>query len=95
MFAISNCHGGDSYITAAVVLAETWRPALDVFIPGRTALARNRPARLFFYLVEASRERSPTAKQKFGALPSRRSKKVREIGQMTVLEKDIVSNSHL
>ena len=62
-----------------------------VFFPVRTVLARNRPARLFSYLGEASRERSPTAGRI--SMPFLRGEvKVREIGHNSVREKGLVNN---
>ena len=59
------------------------------FFPARTAVASDWDAPILPYVVLASRERSPTAKPKFG-LPTSQLRRFCKIGQMAVLEKGMV-----
>jgi len=60
-----------------------------VFFPARTAVASDLDVPILPYVVLASRERSPTAKPKFG-LPTSQLRRFCKIGQMAVLEKGMV-----
>ena len=59
------------------------------FFPARTAVASDWDAPILLYVALASRERSPTAKPKFG-LPTSQRRRFCKIGQMAVLEKGMV-----
>ena len=59
------------------------------FFPARTAVASDWDAPILPYVVLASRERSPTAKPKFG-LPTSQRRRFCKIGRMAVLEKGMV-----